>query len=268
MSVLQELQFELQKAKKYFDTIKHGKTDDPVSESEQMRYITSIEEEINSLEDLEKIDQLQELESFNSEVDSDNSTVTSKQKLAIVIGHCSFKEGACGIPPIDCEFAFNSVVAEKIKTICEIKGITCKIFTREWNINGINRCLISRTYLHRVKPWNPTCTVELHYNSGNPNPPYTVTLYARNDSKNWALALQDQIRKVYGRPDSQAKKVWKVVSGQNGHSSTKHIPNSALIEPFFGSIEHDAEMGRNKIQELAEATVASFIKFNGISITS
>jgi len=248
MNELNEIENELERAADILNQLSEEKNAESERIEEQKRYIEELQQDLKAEEE----------EGSNATDIEELDALAANSGLAVVIGHCSFKEGACAVPPLDkCEFAYNKLVAEKIKATCDAEDIRCKIFTREWG----SSCLINRTYIRRVKPWKPQCTVELHFNSGTPDDPYTVTLYARDDSKNWTLTLQNNIRKVYDRPADQADKIWKRVAGQAGYSSTKHLPNSALIEPFFGSVTSDSTMGKERVDELAKAVVDAFLEF-------
>ncbi len=254
MGNFKDLEIEIRDAENYLETLRFNDASESIIQiDEQQRYIENLKEELMIFESGDKSD------SFSrEEIRYGSSPNIRGGGLAVIIGHCSFKEGACGVLPIsDCEFLFNTTVAEKILHLCNEKNIRCEVFTREWG----RECLISSTYKYRVLPWKPKCTVELHYNSGSPNPPYSVTLYAREDSEKWALELQNQIHKVYDRPSNQSKKVWKLAPGQNGYINTVSLPNSALIEPFFGSVLSDAIMGKTKTDELASAIVAAYSNY-------
>ena len=175
---------ELNAAKDHLSALRQAKAGEFYpSIEEQELYIESIREELGFLE-------AGQSEELAEKADVEAMAVGSGDGLAVVVGHCLFKEGACGIAPIEnCEAAYNTPIAERIVSICESKGIRSKVFSRAWG----DKCLINTTYKKRVMPWKPRCTVELHYNGGNVDDPYTVTLFARNDSRSWALQLQKEI---------------------------------------------------------------------------
>ncbi|WP_201863200.1 glucosaminidase domain-containing protein [Microvirga soli] len=201
------------------------------------------------------------------------SDALAPEGLAIVVGHTARSQGAQALsPPFPAdsrttplsernEYAWNRGLALMIKERADRAGIRCEIFFRD----GVG---IEGAYA-AVSRWSPKATVELHFNAASGNSRGSLVLYGSNESKSWAQALQKEFVRLYDRqgrnedrgifipsPDSPYKR---------GIASVTQLQPSALIEPFFGDNRPDATLGIGKKDGLADAILAAYASFTGVT---
>lgn len=184
---------------------------------------------------------------------------TADDGLAIVVGHTCSRPGAEGkAPPFPqspntarFEYTWNSELAEMIKQKARARGVRCSVFFRD--TGGITGAYA------RVRKWRPEATVELHFNAFNERVRGTETLFAHSSSHAWAKALQNEMVALYARVGPPLDRGLKDRSGGGrGRLSLTQIQPSALIEPFFGDEQSDAEIGERQKERLADAILAAF----------
>ena len=201
------------------------------------------------LAEQERLDDLVEIVRGNANgVRSESFALRSVgNALAIVVGHTQASPGASGGPPINqSEYPWNKDLASKIKAACSAVGVESKIFFRD-NVG------IGGAY-QQVSDWGASCVVELHFNSFNGTARGTETLFDKDrnsGSAAWAQRLQTAMLGALGTVDRGLK---ECNPGDRGFGSVSalNIP-SALIEPFFGDNQADAQKGHNNKDDLAEA---------------
>lgn len=166
--------------------------------------------------------------------------------ITICVGHSRSKPGAKAVPPLSVhEYEYNCTLAIEIELILAPKFRVYVAFR-----DGLS---ITQTY-NEIEKLKPDANIELHFNSAaDPKAKGTETLCNEN-SVAFAKMIQAAICAQLGRPKELDRGVKVLRSSQDrGYSSVSrlNVPN-VLIEPFFGSNKDDAELGLNKVQNIAE----------------
>lgn len=152
------------------------------------------------------------------------------KKIAIVIGHDEFKQGAYGNKDIS-EWIFNQyLMYDIIKNMDpEIKAYY-KIFFRDPFLNGYTNKMID---LHkRIDEWGAYYSVELHFNgSNNPSVNGHEVLYLSSGGEYFANILNNNFTNSLVNNNRGIKKVSK---NDRGYGFISRGKSKAIIaEPFF-----------------------------------
>lgn len=165
-------------------------------------------------------------------------------KLAIIVGHTQKEPGAHAVDPLNLhEYDYNKALAFDISS--EI-GVETKIFFRD----GLG---IVKTY-ESMNAWHPTCCLELHFNADE-NHAYhgSEVLFSARFPESQKLA--DDIQKnLVSYLDLRDRGIKSVRPGDRGYINLilAECP-SVLIEPFFGTNNHDALVGFEHRNIIAKA---------------
>ncbi|KRR10019.1 hypothetical protein CQ12_06320 [Bradyrhizobium jicamae] len=225
-----------------------------------------IDELMGDLQELEMVGEA----SGTVEFDAAEEASANPNGLAIVIGHSSegTDKGALGVsPPFPAaasagraEYYWNEDLARRIEEKANARGIRVATFRRRQNgTAGV------RDAYRLVARWRPQASVELHFNSATASARGSETLYGRSGSIPWARALQDKLVSLYGRVGLQDRGLKDAnETGRGIASLTNEVQPSALIEPFFGSNQQDAELGIARKDGLARAVVDAFAALVGL----
>lgn len=179
-------------------------------------------------------------------------------RLALVIGHSARNSGAYAVSPIDnTEYYWNTQLALAVLSFAGVNGVDCGIFFRDGiGVHGAYR---------QVKEWGAGTCIELHFNSFNSRVSGTETLHGEYDkSKELAALVHREILKIYDRPKRKDRGIRKRVPGERGGRSLSqltHIP-SIIVEPFFGDVSTEAQLGMSHFDDYAQALVKAHAAFN------
>lgn len=150
-------------------------------------------------------------------------------KIAIVVGHNSSAKGACAKSPVSqCEYDFNNKVADLLVSNPP-KGAICKRFNRKTGL-GYSREI--DTVYSEVNSWNPSLSLELHFNAGGGKYSTMVVASISNVSKDFANIMQDEISSKYGF--DKGSLILASRSSRGGRSVYAARSPIVLTEPFFG----------------------------------
>lgn len=172
-------------------------------------------------------------------------------KLAIVVGHNSYSQGAVRSDTGESEYIYNSKMAEYMKKIGHQYDLNIEIFKRLRG--GGYTAEINRVY-DGVDRWGAKGSVELHFNSaGNPNASGTETL-SSGSHKSLIMAQEVQMELVeeLGLRDRGIVIRNSRTKGRGYRSLIAGRAPAILTEPFFGSsikgkTASDSESDRQKI---------------------
>lgn len=181
--------------------------------------------------------------------------------LAIVVGHEKRAPGAAGrFEPDVFEYNWNTDLARQIEAICKANNIRVGTFFRD--NHGITGAY------NQVDKFNPAAAIELHFNAADGKARGTETLYARENAKGWAEALQQEILAVYAGPsrdevknkgDRKLKYLGDGGRGAQSLTELEHVPTT-LIEPFFGDVVAECRLATPAKPMLARAIVTAFAR--------
>lgn len=172
-------------------------------------------------------------------------------KLAIVVGHNAYSQGAVRSDTGESEFVYNSKMAEYMKKIGHQYDLDIGIFKR--TRGGGYTAEIRRVY-RDVDRWGARGSVELHFNSaGNPSASGTETL-SSGSRKSLIMAQEVQMELVeeLGLRDRGIVIRNSRTKGRGYRSLVSGRAPAILTEPFFGSSRKgqtasDSEKDRQKI---------------------
>ncbi|MBY3175365.1 hypothetical protein HFO61_07680 [Rhizobium leguminosarum] len=190
----------------------------------------------------EAIDLLSLQDSPSSQGSGDGATTADANtiRLAVVVGHNSKQPGASATTPIGrSEFPFNNDVADAMVAEAGHYNIVAKRFNRVFT--GSYSSEIEKVY-GEVAQWNPTCAIELHFNSASPDATGTEMLYApgSGEGRKMALELAEEVKVLLGLTLRHGDGTRPLQAGDRGHSSVVALSvPTVLVEPFFGSNKTD-----------------------------
>jgi N-acetylmuramoyl-L-alanine amidase len=169
-------------------------------------------------------------------------SVVGGTRLAVIVGHNATSPGASALAPIGrSEFAFNSVVAERMVAEASHYNILARTFFRK--AQGGYQKEIARVYAE-VADWSPNCAVELHFNSANPTGKGTEMLCrpGRPRARSLASHVAQEVDATLGfglRHQGTGVKI--AGPTDRGGASLHALPDvpTILTEPFFGSNENE-----------------------------
>jgi len=176
------------------------------------------------------------------DVELENIVSANKLKLAVVVGHTSSSPGACADSPIsECEFPYNSDIAQKMESLSGQYGIICKVIFRQKGVSYKRQ--IQKAY-GEVDAFGADISIELHFNSfSDPKAKGTETLSSgSNGSLQYARATQDEVHKIVKRGDRGVKV--RKIDERGGLSLHTGKAPAILVEPFFGSNKKDRQKAR------------------------
>lgn len=166
-------------------------------------------------------------------------------KIAIVIGHNAASQGAVRVTDGRSEYYWNFDLAEMIHAL---NPAQVRIFRRMPSASvGVE---IRKAY-EAVDQWGADVSCELHFNaSTSQTSTGTETLYATNAGKVVALEVQAAMVRALGLRDRG------LLYRRSGHGSLSLLAGKApavLVEPYFGSNQHDCAVADLRRESLALA---------------
>lgn len=175
---------------------------------------------------------------------------TSTNKLAVIVGHNDFAEGAFAANPLaNSEFDYNNVVANKMAQASPEYNFDVKVINRLRSTSA--RREIKAAY-RKADNWGAEVIVELHFNAaadGSANGTETL-VRDRSDARVVAKAVQTEMVETL-QLHNRGIKV-RGPSDRGGISLHASEAVSVLVEPFFGSNRDD----RIRIASVGEDALA------------
>lgn len=179
-------------------------------------------------------------------------------KVAIIIGHNSYDQGARAIIPLlgstilTSEFDFNTIIAALLEhQLQQTSRIHAAIFTRvslATYAQEIDECY------RRVNAFAPDLSVELHFNAAAQHATGSETFHSwSKESELLARHVQAQIVDHLGLPNRGIKLLRNEDRG--GRSLYAGKAPAILVEPFFGSNRADCQ----RVNETGRATYAHML---------
>jgi N-acetylmuramoyl-L-alanine amidase len=167
--------------------------------------------------------------------------------IAIVVGHTKLSPGACSPFEIECEFEFNSIIAERLSCVADIYyydsynlGYTAMVKKNAAKLNKKNYKLV----------------LKLHYNAASPLANGTECLYYFANKK--AKKLSEYFCEMFCAKFHTINRGAKaLVSKKDRGFAAVFYPKATtlLLEPFFGSSKLDVtKMVHNK-EEYADMII-------------
>lgn len=170
-------------------------------------------------------------------------------RIAIVVGHNKTAQGAKRKTDRQTEFEFNTRLADLIQKSAP-RGVDVEVFHREYLGKGQYKAEIRNCYAD-VDRWGADCSIELHFNGAGPGASGTETLSSGSSgSVKLAQSVQAAMLNVLGLRNRGIK--YPGQNGRGGYSLFAGACPAILIEPFFGSNQHDCDVADEKFEELAE----------------
>lgn len=163
-------------------------------------------------------------------------------RLAIVVGHNSRQKGACSPYIGECEFDFNTKVAQMISGAAKGTGVEVKVFYRQYA--GSYTKELKAVYAE-VDAWGADCSIELHYNAFDGPANGSETLHSTSaGSTELAEIVHRCMLDCFGLKNRGLVKRKRF--GKRGwYSMYAGKAPAILIEPGFGSHPLDAEALKN-----------------------
>ncbi|MBG0811642.1 N-acetylmuramoyl-L-alanine amidase [Methylosinus sp. H3A] len=169
---------------------------------------------------------------------SPSTSIARAFRVAIVVGHNRRSPGAFAGSPINAhEFQFNQGVAQSIKDEAWHYNLEAETFLREPSASYGEEV---KAVYDKVKDWGAGCSLELHFNSGQPSARGTSVLCRRDIGRPRALAESCRTSTVeaLGLRDRGVVLVDRSDRGGGSLYALDDVPG-VLLEPFFGSNSDD-----------------------------
>lgn len=160
-------------------------------------------------------------------------------KFAIIVGHEKDRPGAMGVAPISqSEYLYNLGVASEAYRQAREIGLKACIFLKD---NMTNEKV--GQYVVEWAGDEPSCAIELHFNSFDGKYVGTETLYENPEFKDFADIVQRNVCSGLGRNTKDNRGIKLLVDGDRGHRNLDCIKiPCVIIEPGFGDNVRDAKL--------------------------
>ncbi len=181
-------------------------------------------------------------------------------RVALVVGHSSRSPGAVHAKSRTSEFAFNSKVLARVKTMLDAgKRVDAFLFFRE--ADRSNSAAYSRLP-GRINAERPDLILEAHFNAAAFTARGTEMLYAAGSSngERFARLLQTRVVAALGTRDRGV--LPRTAKDRGGFLLVSTRAPAVIAEPFFGSNEDDwAKAQGAGAERLAEAYAGAIEAF-------
>jgi len=174
----------------------------------------------------------------------------STKKVALVVGHEEYRQGAIGAKGISEWIFWKAFLEENIAEFAKVCDV--KIFLRDSKTSGYNAKM--RQLHHRIDDWGADITISFHFNASASSKAsgFEVLAYAKSDvSKKIAKIFIDEFEKNELGRNRGLKPVTRKERG--GGFLAKGKSKCILVEPFFAKDQGEFMPKKAKRRALAKA---------------
>ena len=158
----------------------------------------------------------------------------SASRVAILIGHNSFAQGAFSVPMQVSEWRYNQRVYAQMAARQGEYGLELRQFFRQRSSSYAQE--IADAYA-AIDAWSPAAIVELHFNSGGGHGTEMLHWHTSGRGKVLAQALQNAVVDALRLPSRGLK--GRGPGERGSHSLQASAAPTILAEPFFGDSPGD-----------------------------